>query len=278
MALMLALGSGLTFGVADFVGGLAARRASATTVTLLAQAVGLAVLLPLLGLLPGTPSVAAFVGGAFAGIAGALGLLAYLRALALGPMGVVAPLAAVVGVMVPVVAGFVAGERLSWPAAIGIGLGLAAIGVVATGSRRRTDEHAAGTTGALLALVAGATFGAFFVLLDLTPAASGMWPLVGARASSLTLLAILAATTGGGWPPRRTMPMVAASGALDMLANILFLLATRAGLLTISALLASLYPVVVVLLARHLLAERLRGPQVLAVGFALAAIAIITVG
>jgi EamA domain-containing membrane protein RarD len=74
------------------------------------------------------------------------------------------------------------------------------------------------------------------------------------------------------------MPMVAASGALDMLANILFLLATRAGLLTISALLASLYPVVVVLLARHLLAERLRGPQVLAVGFALAAIAIITVG
>jgi drug/metabolite transporter (DMT)-like permease len=278
MALVLALGSGLTFGVADFAGGLAARRASVTTVTLLAQAVGLAVLLPLLGLLPGTPSVAAFVVGAFAGIAGALGLLAYLRALALGPMGVVAPIAGVVSVMVPVVAGFLAGERLSWLAAVGIGLGLTAIVVVATGGRRRTDERAASATGPLLALVAGVAFGAFFVLVDLTPAGSGLWPLVGARASSLTLLGILAVTIGGGWPPRRTMPMVATSGALDMLANILFLLATRAGLLTISALLASLYPVVVVVLARHLLAERLRRPQVLAVGLALTAIAVITVG
>jgi EamA domain-containing membrane protein RarD len=167
---------------------------------------------------------------------------------------------------------------LSWLAAVGIGLGLTAIVVVATGGRRRTDERAASATGPLLALVAGVAFGAFFVLVDLTPAGSGLWPLVGARASSLTLLGILAVTIGGGWPPRRTMPMVATSGALDMLANILFLLATRAGLLTISALLASLYPVVVVVLARHLLAERLRRPQVLAVGLALTAIAVITVG
>jgi EamA domain-containing membrane protein RarD len=105
-----------------------------------------------------------------------------------------------------------------------------------------------------------------------------VWPLVGARASSLTLLALLAGAVGGGWPSRRNMPMVAASGALDMLANVLFLLATRAGLLTISALLASLYPVVVVVLARHVLAERLRRPQVLAVVLALIAVATITIG
>lgn len=278
MAFVLALGSGLTFGVADFVGGLAAKRASATTVTLLSQAVGLAVLLPLLGLLPGSPSVAALVSGALAGIAGAVGLLAYLRALAMGPMGVVAPLAAVVGVMVPVVAGLAAGERLSSLAALGIVLGLAAIAVVATGGGRRSGERAAGAAGPLLALAGGGAFGIFFVLLDLTPAGSGLWPLVGARASSLALLAILAATGGGAWPPRQTLPMVAASGALDMAANILFLLATRAGLLTISALLASLYPVVVVVLARHVLAERLRRPQVVAVGLALVAIAAITIG
>jgi EamA domain-containing membrane protein RarD len=72
--------------------------------------------------------------------------------------------------------------------------------------------------------------------------------------------------------------MVASSGILDMLANVLFLLATRAGLLTISSLLASLYPVVVVVLARQVLAERLRGPQVVAVGLAILAIAAITVG
>jgi uncharacterized membrane protein len=255
---------------------MAARRASAVTVTLISHAVGLAVLLAPLVVLPGTPSVAALVTGALAGIAGAVGLVAYLRALAAGPMGVVAPLAAVVGVMVPLVAGFVAGERLSLLAATGIALGLAAIVVVAGGGRRSRGQ-AAGMTGPLLSLGGGVAFGVFFVLLDLSPAGSGLWPLVGARMASLTLLAIVVAITGRALPARRTMPMVAVSGGLDMLANILFLLATRAGLLTISALLASLYPVVVVVLARQVLAERLRRPQAVAVGLALVAVGVITV-
>lgn len=292
MALVLALGSGLTFGVADFAGGLAAKRASATSVTFVSQAIGLIVLLPLLGVLPGTPSVAAFVSGGLAGIAGALGVVAYLRALALGPMGVVAPLASVVGVMVPVVVGVVAGERPSLLAAFGIAVGLIAITVVAGGGRRTEDQDTGGPPanssagasvdldrrGPLLALAGGAAFGVFFVLLDLTPTGSGLWPLVGARIASLALMGSAVALVSRTLPPRDAMPMVAASGALDMLANILFLLATRAGLLTISALLASLYPVVVVVLARQLLAERLRRPQVVAVVLALLAVGVITVG
>lgn len=287
MALVLALGSGLTFGVADFAGGLAAKRASATSVTFVSQAIGLIVLLPLLGVLPGTPSVAAFVSGGLAGIAGALGVVAYLRALALGPMGVVAPLASVVGVMVPVVVGVVAGERPSLLAALGIAVGLIAITVVAGGGRRTEDQDTGGrpanssagaSVGPLLALAGGAAFGVFFVLLDLTPTGSGLWPLVGARIASLALMGSAVALVSRTLPPRDAMPMVAASGALDMLANILFLLATRAGLLTISALLASLYPVVVVVLARQLLAERLRRPQVVAVVLALLAVGVITVG
>lgn len=292
MALVLALGSGLTFGVADFAGGLAAKRASATSVTFVSQAIGLIVLLPLLGVLPGTPSVAAFVSGGLAGIAGALGVVAYLRALALGPMGVVAPLASVVGVMVPVVVGVVAGERPSLLAALGIAVGLIAITVVAGGGRRTEDQDTGGRPanssagasvdldrrGPLLALAGGAAFGVFFVLLDLTPTGSGLWPLVGARVASLALMGSAVALVSRTLPPRDALPMVAASGALDMLANILFLLATRAGLLTISALLASLYPVVVVLLARQLLAERLRRPQVVAVVLALLAVGVITVG
>lgn len=292
MALVLALGSGLTFGVADFAGGLAAKRASATSVTFVSQAIGLIVLLPLLGVLPGTPSVAAFVSGGLAGIAGALGVVAYLRALALGPMGVVAPLASVVGVMVPVVVGVVAGERPSLLAALGIAVGLIAITVVAGGGRRTEDQDTGGRPanssagasvdldrrGPLLALAGGAAFGVFFVLLDLTPTGSGLWPLVGARIASLALMGSAVALVSRTLPPRDALPMVAASGALDMLANILFLLATRAGLLTISALLASLYPVVVVVLARQLLAERLRRPQVVAVVLALLAVGVITVG
>lgn len=276
MGLVLALGSGLTFGAADFAGGLAARRAPATSVTLVSQAVGLAVLTVLLAFLPGEPTVAAFGTGGLAGIAGALGLIAYLRALALGPMGVVAPLASVVGVMVPVAAGVAFGERPSLLATVGIVLGVMAVSVVAGG--RRVERRAALSTGPLLALAGGASFGVFFVLLDRTPDGSGLWPLVGARGSSLLLLALIVAISRAPLPSRAAMPLVAVSGALDMTANILFLLATRAGLLTIAALLTSLYPVVVVLLARHLLAERLGRPQAVAVGLSLAAVAVITVG
>ncbi|HSK97153.1 MAG TPA: EamA family transporter [Euzebyales bacterium] len=277
MALMLALGSGLTFGIADFAGGLAAKRAPATSVTLVSQAIGLTVLLPLLGVLPGAPSTAALVSGGLAGIAGALGVAAYLRALALGPMGLVAPLASVVGVMVPVIVGLTAGERPSAIAATGIALGLVAVTVVAGGDRR-PDAERSGGAGPLLALAGGGLFGVFFVLLDLTPAGSGLWPLVGARIASLTLMGLLVAVAGRRLPPRAALPAVALSGALDMAANILFLLATRAGLLTITALLASLYPVVVVVLARQVLAERLRRVQVIAVALALVSVAAITVG
>lgn len=285
-ALMLAVGSGLTFGIADFVGGLAAKRASATAVTLVSQAIGLLVLLPLMAVLPGVPSVAAFASGAVAGIAGALGVVAYLRALALGPMGVVAPLASVVGVMVPVVAGVAVGERPSALAALGIAVGLVAITVVAAGGDRgrkpagwdRGVRASGDRRGPLLALAGGAAFGVFFVLLDLTPPGSGLWPLVGARVASLTMLGTALAVAGRGLPARGTLPLVAVSGAMDMAANILFLLAARAGMLTISALLASLYPVVVVVLARQVLAERLRRPQLVAVVLALVAVGVITIG
>ncbi len=276
MALLLALGSGLTFGAADFAGGLAAKRTPAVSVTLVSQAIGVVVLVALMPLLPGRPSTAAFATGALAGLAGALSLVAYLRALALGPMGLVAPLAAVVGVAVPVVAGIVLGERPSLLASTGIVLGVVAVGVIA--GRPRVEHRVAVSAGPLLALLGGAGFGVFFILLDRTPDGSGLWPLIGARGSSLLLLAVLVAVTRSALPAREVMPLVAASGGLDMLANILFLLATRTGLLTIAALLTSLYPVVVVILARHLLAERLGRPQAFAVALSLAAVAVITVG
>lgn len=275
MALLLALGSGLSFGAADFAGGLATKRSSAVGVTLVSQAIGLLVVVPLLTVLPGHPSTGAFGYGALAGLAGSLSLVAYLRALALGPMGVVAPLASVMGVMVPVAAGVALGERPSALAIVGIVLGVAAVAIVAGG--RRVERRATMSTGPLLALLGGAGFGVFFVLLDRTPDGSGLWPLVGARASSLVMLVVLVAVLRAGLPGRDTIALVALSGAMDMLANILFLLATRTGLLSIAALLTSLYPVVVAVLARHVLAERLGRPQLVAVGLALLAVAVITI-
>jgi drug/metabolite transporter (DMT)-like permease len=275
VSLLLALGAGLTFGAADFTGGLAAKRTPAVAVTLVSQAVGVAVLALLMGLLPGVATPAAFTSGALAGIAGGLGLVAYLHALALGPMGVVAPLASVAGVTVPVAAGLLLGERLPPLATLGIVVGLVAIVIVAGGPR--VERRAAAPAGPALALLGGAGFGVFFVLLDRTPDGSGLWPLIGARASSLVLLGLIAAVGRIALPSRAELPLIALSGGLDMLSNVLFLFATRTGLLTIAALLSSLYPIVVVVLARQLLAERLGRPQVVAVALAMLAVALITV-
>lgn len=273
MGPVLALASACAFGVSDFAGGLAARRASSLTVTGGAQLAGFAVLLPALALLPGRASSAALIIGALAGILGAGGLVLYLRCMAIGPMGVVSPLAALVGVAVPVAWGVVlSGERLSAPELGGIALGAVAVGCVAyvRGRTRLTDLR-----GPALALAAGAAFGGFFVALDASPVASGLWPLLGARVAGLALLGGLLLVTPRPLPDVRTFRLILASGALDMTANVLFLLATRADLLSLSALLASLYPIVVVVLARHLLAERLTRLQTVGVAAALGATALI---
>lgn len=273
MGPVLALASACAFGVSDFAGGIAARRASSLIVTAGAQLAGLAVLLPVLVLLPGRASPPAFALGALAGLLGASGLILYLRCMAIGPMGVVSPLAALVGVAVPVAWGVVlAGERLSVSELLGVVLGAVAVGCVAyvRGRTRLADLR-----GPVLALAAGAAFGGFFVALDASPAESGLWPLLGARCTGIALLGVLLRVVQRPRPDARTSWLIVVSGGLDMTANVLFLLATRADLLSLSALLASLYPIVVVVLARRLLTERLTRLQTLGVAAALGATALI---
>jgi drug/metabolite transporter (DMT)-like permease len=275
MALVLAMGAGLSFGIADFVGGFAAKRTPAATVTMLSQVAGFAVLLIALPLLPGSPSPAALGFGALAGVAGSLGLVAYLKALAMGPMGVIAPLTSVVGAAVPVVVGLASGERLSTLATAGLVLGLVAIGVVAGGGGR---QPAAGRAGPLLGVLAGLLVGTFLVLLDQTPDTSGLWPLVGARLASLSMLGAWALATRAAFPARVDLRLIGLAGVLDMGANVLFLLASRAGPLTLASLLASMSPVVIALLARQVLAERLHRAQIAAVALSLVAVAAVTAG
>jgi drug/metabolite transporter (DMT)-like permease len=270
---VLALASALSFGMSDFAGGLAARRTSALMVTLGAQVAGLLVLAPALLVLGGVASGRAVGLGGVAGLLGAGGLVLYLRCMAVGPMGVVSPLAALVGVAVPVAWGVtVSGERLRVTEMAGIVLGALAVCCVAyvRGRTRLTDAR-----GPLLAMAAGAAFGGFFVTLDATPPDSGLWPLLGARVVGIALLATLLAYARRPIPDPRTSRLILVSGVLDMAANVLFLLATRADLLSLSALLASLYPVIVVILARQLLAERLTRLQSVGVTAALVATGLI---
>lgn len=279
MTALLALASAVTFGAADFVGGLTARRAPAITATALSQAAGLLIVVPGVLLLPGAPSPGAFVAGALAGVAGAGGLALYLRGLAVGPMGVVAPLAGLTGAALPVAVGLAAGDRPSGTAMGGIALGLVAV-VLATGTDLRTAlRQGVDAAAPLLALLAGVGFGVFFVALDASPAGSGWWPLLGARVVAISLLAVALWQRGAGLPrDRRVLAMGFTTGLLDMTANALFLAATRSGLLSLAALLTSLYPVVVAGLAAGLLRERLDRLQLAGVIACVGAVALISTG
>ncbi len=135
-----------------------------------------------------------------------------------------------------------------------------------------------GPSGVVEGLVAGVGFGLFFVFISRSGAASGLWPLVGARAMSITVVAFLAFVAGDAAPPRSSRAVVAAAGVGDMAANIAFLFASRLGLLSLTAAVASLYPAATVALARFVLAERLRRRQVFGLVAALAAVALIAAG
>jgi len=121
-------------------------------------------------------------------------------------------------------------------------------------------------------------FGGFFIALDATPADSGMWPLIGARVASAVVVLALLRLFSRPVHPGPALPFILGAGVADMLANVLFLLATRGGLLSVSALLSSLYPVVALLLARRFLRERLHRVQAGGVVGALVAMGLLVAG
>ncbi len=293
MAALLALGAAATWGVGDFLGGLTSRRTDEFVVTFLSQLAGLVVLAVLLPLGSAPVTTAALAWGALAGIGGAGGLVAYFRALAIGPMGVTAPVAALVGAAVPVVAGVALGERPGAVAWVGVVVGLTAT-ALASRPAEEVVVHPEGHAeldvapqggpgpadadlrrGIAAAAVAGLLFGLFFVALDRAPVDGGLWPLLGARAAGLVLVGLLLAARRPGRPDRRATGTALASGLLDMCANALFLLAVQRGSLVLTGVLTSLYPVGVVLLARAVLGERLGRVQQVGVVFAMVAVVLI---
>lgn len=272
MAAILALGSALTFGVADFLGGFASRRATPWTVVVGSQFAGLALLVVTLPFLPtATYGPADLAWGAAAGVAGAVGLTQFFRALAMGTMSVAAPIAAVVTGAVPVVAGVAMGERPSAIAWIGISLALPAIVLI---SREHADTPVR-TSPALIraALVAGAGFGLFYVLVDRTGDGAGIQPLIAARVVSVMLIGSVGFGTGRlartGW---RGLGIIVASGVLDMTANVLFVYSVREGLLALGSVISAMYPASTLVLARTVLGERLQRVQL--AGLAAAAVAV----
>jgi drug/metabolite transporter (DMT)-like permease len=274
---LVALASAAVYGAADFIGGFASRRASTIAVVLLSQFTGLlllAVALPLVP--PSSPARIDFLWGAAAGLTGGIGVALLYRALAIGTMAIVAPVTAVSGVVLPVVVALGLGERPAPLALAGIGIALVAIALV---SRQRESAAAAGhgqRSGLGLALVSGVAIGLFYLSLARTGAHAGMWPLIAARIASVGLFGSIAlASRRSLRVPRAVVTIAAGGGALDMVANLLYLIATRNGPLSIAVTLSSLYPASTVLLARVVLKERLNAPQTIGIVCALAAVVLI---
>ena len=274
-AVILATACAVVYGTADFFGGLATRRSRVLAVVALSQLAGLALIVALLAVLPGVVSGGALLWGLAAGLSGAIGLVLFYRALATGVMSVVAPTTAVTSAALPVVFGLASGERPALLALVGVVLALGAVLLV---SQNPAADGKGSASATLTSLAAGAGFGGFFILLAMAPDAAGLWPLVGARASSITLVVLLAlATRRTLRPSAGSLRVIVAAGVLDMAANVLYLLAKQEGLLSLVAVLVSLYPASTLLLARHVLGERLHAIQLAGVACALGAVALIAV-
>jgi len=278
--IVFALLSATLYGSADFLGGLATRRSSVMPVMIFSQLAGLIMLLLVLPFLPpATASRADFAWGALAGGALGIGLMLLSQGLATGKMSVVAPVTAVLAVVVSAVAGIVLGDRLSMGASLGVVLASGAITLISQdGAQKATREPGLGMAhGLAAALSAGVLIGVFFAALNQSSPTSGLLPLVSARLAALVVLGFVACRRR---PPLRVgrdaVWLIVVGGALDILANVLYLLATHVGMLTIAATLTSLYPASTILLAHLVLGERLRRIQI--TGLACAGVGVALIG
>jgi drug/metabolite transporter (DMT)-like permease len=270
----LALLSAISFGVCDFVGGIASRRVAALRVVLVSYPVTMVLLGVLAAVIGGPISAGAVVWGSLGGISQACGEWWLYAALGAGPISVVSPLTAVLTAAVPVGVGIAIGDRPGVLAAAGIALAMVAVVLV---SREATDEdvtpHRFTTTVALLTVGSGVTFGLNFALIHQAPVESRLWPLLFARMSATMLVIIVAAASRNlRVPSGKPLRLALTLPVLDASANVAMLLALHASLLSLASVLISLYPVATVVLAMAVLRERVTRWQ--ALGMALAAVSV----
>jgi uncharacterized membrane protein len=275
MTVVLALVAAMLYGVSDFVGGLASRRTSAWPVGLLACVGAFLGAVVIAVAEPGDPTAADCAWGLLAGVGSGSGTAFLYRGLATGRMGVVAPVSAVGAVLVPLLIGLLAGERPAPVAWAGIVLAFPGIWLVASQDSDAPPGSAVGD-GLLDGVLAGVGFGVLFAALGQVPDRAGYWPLVANQATSVLSLALVALVVGGDLVPRRRADAWGlVPGVLATLAVLFFVLATHEGLLSLAAVITSLYPAFTVVLAIVVLRERVHTTQ--SVGLALCAACVVCV-
>jgi drug/metabolite transporter (DMT)-like permease len=267
VAVLLALVSAVAYGLSDFVGGLVSRRASVWSVAVVLQgssAACTALVSPLVG---GSVTGTDLAWGTLSGIGSGFGVCYLFRGLSRGAMAVVAPLSAVGAAVLPLVVALGAGERPSTLNLVGIAAALPGIWLVSggDGAHGAAPGQASRRSAVTDGLLAGLGFGVMFVALAQVGEHAGLWPVAHGQLVAALVAAALAVAQRASWRPARPRLIVsaAAAGPLGALAVVAYTLSTRTGLLSVSAVLSSLYPAATILLAATVLHERIRKPQLL---------------
>ncbi len=286
MTIIFGLLSAFSYGYADFVGALAAKKVRAVTVTTVAFCFGLLFAIVLSFFIGANFSQAAITSGIYAGIASGIAISCLYAALALGPISIVSPLTAVISAIISVIFDLTTGASLGPYSLIAIALILVAVVLVAFVPGQ--DFRLPSLKAVLYSLGAGFGFAGIFVFLDGAPSDSGLATLIVMRIVGIALM--LAGLTYAfiKYRPKQFLEtsvfgrsliwLVLLAGSGDVLGNVFFLIATRAGELAIAAVLTSLYPVGTILLARIVLKERIAKSQTLGIVLAIAACVLIAIG
>ena len=278
LAISLALGASLVYGVSDFIGGLKSRSLPLLSVLLVSQATALVLLATLVlahGAGPPDGRLVAFA--ALAGLSEAVGVAALYRGLAVGTMSIVTPVAAVAPV-IPIVAAIAVGQAPAPVQAIGIAFALAGIVLISHASAERPGSQKVGRS-VLFGLLTALGFGFFLVGIDAASEESVPWALLVARVRSMGAFALAFVVRRPRLELRREeIPVLALIGALIVSADAMYALASTQGLLSVVAVLSSLYPIVTIAIARVHLHERLQTQQKLGAAAALAGAAAISAG
>jgi len=276
MALLLAGLSAFLYGIADFSGGYAASKSSTLSVLVFSQCIGI-VLTSIAAttlLYSGMPSVRDLYWGILAGITGSIGLFMLYQGIATSIVAIVSPASAVIGALIPVLfAGIILGERLSTVSLTGSIVCLPAIILLTREGKSGKSEKGLIKSALTYGLLSGLGFGVFFISLSRCSPSSGLWPLMAAKIASITVTTLAMFSLGQPFKIERDGFVSALiAGIADMSANVLYMLATQSGMLSIVVVVTSLFPAPTIILARIFLNQKI--PPVRFVGIVLALIGI----
>ena len=274
VAAALALAAAVSWGIGDFLGGLKSRSLRPVAVLIVAQPIGGALLGAWVAIRGQGPPGSEVLWACVASVFGTVGLIAFYRGMAAGALSIVAPIAGA-GAAIPVIWGIARGDNPSSYQEIGFAAAL--VGVVLA-SFERNPEAARVAAGVGWAAIAMLAFGGYYIPMHAASQGDFLWAAFIFRLTSTTIIAAAWLVLRPPGARRADLPVLASIGILDTGGNVFFAASSSKGLVSVVSILASLYPVVTVLLARAVLHERAHRSQELGIALALAGIVLVSAG